>query len=363
MISRLLAPSVLLVSCVPFIFSADPPTPATPFAPKLVTLDLNDTPLDKALDELEKQVPIPFERERLAADRRVTLSVKKVPFWEALEKLAKAADHRIYFLEAGRKILLVGNERITYRETPLSIDGPFRLGAKRVTSVYDLESEQSLYEVHLDLHWEPTVSVFLVEPPGKNVKAKDNTDKDLTIHAAGSRLPASGGGINLQMRLGDIPRSTRTIKSIQGEFTIVGSTGMMKFDFDKWAEKEQSQTQDGVTVKVRNDFKKDSDLWTARVMIEYPETGPQLESFESSAWLANNEAYLVSPDGKKKFEANGGWEVISQSERRAEMNYRWVPQANAPKLGDPAEWKLVVVTPSKLVEAPVKFKLENIPLP
>ena len=32
-------------------------------------------------------------------------------------------------------------------------------------------------------------------------------------------------------------------------------------------------------------------------------------------------------------------------------------------LGDPADWKLIVVTPSKLVEAPVKFKLENIPLP
>jgi len=35
----------------------------------------------------------------------------------------------------------------------------------------------------------------------------------------------------------------------------------------------------------------------------------------------------------------------------------------APALGDPADWKLIVVTPSKLVEAPVKFKLENIPLP
>jgi hypothetical protein len=47
----------------------------------------------------------------------------------------------------------------------------------------------------------------------------------------------------------------------------------------------------------------------------------------------------------------------------------WLMTAAAPRLthdnvlGDPAEWKLVVVTPSKLVETPVKFKLENIPLP
>jgi hypothetical protein len=342
---------------------ADDHKPATHFAPKLITLDLNDAPLEKALDELEKQIDVSFDREKIDAARRITLSVSKVPFWEALEKLAKAADHRLYFLDGARKIMLVGNERVSYRETPLSIDGPFRVGCKRMTSVYDLETEQSIYEVHLDLHWEPSVSVFLVEPPGKHVKAKDNADKELTIQPAGSRLPASGGGIQMQMRLGDIPRSTRTIKSIQGEFTIVGSTGMVKFAFDKWAEKEQSLTQDGVTVKVRNDFKKESQLWTARVLIEYPESGPQLESFEASAWLANNDAYLVSPDGKKKLEVNGGTEIISQSERRAEINYRWVPQGNAPALGDPAEWKLVVVTPSKLVEAPIKFKLENIPLP
>jgi hypothetical protein len=156
-----------------FLLAADDPNPSTPFTPTLITLDLHDTPLDKALDELEKQIDVPFEREKMDASRRVTLSVSKVPFWDALEKLAKAADHRIYFLDAGRKIMLVGNERVSYRETPLSIDGPFRVGCKRVTSIYDLEAEKSIYEVHLDLHWEPSVSVFLVEPPGKHVKAKE----------------------------------------------------------------------------------------------------------------------------------------------------------------------------------------------
>src|SRR5438067_1807851 len=48
--------------------------------------------------------------------------------------------------------------------------------------------------------------------------------------------------------------------------------------------------------------------------------------------------------------------------------YPWLMTAAPPglgqtPLGDPADWKLIVVTPSKLVAAPVKFKLENIPLP
>jgi hypothetical protein len=204
-----------------------------------------------------------------------------------------------------------------------------------VRSSYDLESERNLTDLELDLHWEPGVSVFLVEPPGKRVKARDNSERELSIVEAGSRLPASGGGLALAVRFSEIPRSARTIKLIEGEFSVM----------------------------VRNDFKPGSDLWTARVAIEYPAGGPQLESFEASAWLADNEAYLVSRDGKTRFEVNGGTEVIAQSERRAEINYRWVPQGNAAALGDPKDWKLVVKTPSKLIEAPVKFRLENIPLP
>lgn len=352
--------SLILLS---LITAADDSKPPAPFAATRVTLDLNDVPLDKALDELQKQIPVTIDRERMDANRRVSLSVSRVPFWDALEKLAKAADHRTYFVENGRKILLVGNERVTYRESPLAIDGPFRLAAQRVRATYDLENDRSVYELDMNLNWEPGVAVFLVEPPGKRVKARDNTDKELTVLEAGGRLPASGGGLHLTVRLGEVPRSSRTIKKIEGEFTVVGAAGMLAFDFSKWGEKEQSLTKDGVTVKVRNDFKKDSQLWTARVAIEYPSDGPQLESFEASAWLADNEAYLVGADGKTRLEVNGGTEVISQSERRAEINYRWVPQGNAPALGDPKDWKLVVKTPSKLIEVPVKFKLENIPLP
>ena len=59
----------------------------------------------------------------------------------------------------------------------------------------------------------------------------------------------------------------------------------------------------------------------------------------------------------------GGYEVVTQTERRAVLKYRWVPQGDEKDLGKPADWKVVVRTPSRLVEVPVKFKLEHIPLP
>ena len=100
-----------------------------------------------------------------------------------------------------------------------------------------------------------------------------------------------------------MPRSTRTIKTVEGSFSVVGAARMLSFAFAKFDDREQSATQDGVTVKVRNDFKAGSQLWTARVAFEYPAEGPSLESFESSAWLADNDAALESADGKRRLSA------------------------------------------------------------
>jgi hypothetical protein len=98
------------------------------------------------------------------------------------------------------------------------------------------------------------------------------------------------------------------------------------------------------------------------VEFDYPGGGPQLESFESSAWLVDNMVWLASSDGKKKLEYNGGYEVLSQSERKAVVIYRFTDEPDI-KLGKPEDWTLHVKTPSRLLSTEVKFKLENIPLP
>jgi hypothetical protein len=103
------------------------------------------------------------------------------------------------------------------------------------------------------------------------------------------------------------------------------------------------------------------ELWKARVEFEYPEGGPQLESFESGAWLSENQAFLLSKDNKRRLDVNGGSDYEA-GERRAVVNYHWVPPDTG-SLGKAADWRLVVRTPSKLVEVPMKFKLENIMLP
>jgi hypothetical protein len=344
--------------------AADAPAPAV--KPRLITLK-TDATFDKVLDELQTQADVAFDRSRADVSRPVKVDLDKVPFWEALEKVAKAADHRITFGQQGRTIYLLGGEGIAYRELPLSIDGVFRTTARQVLAVNDIENDRSYYDVELMMNWEPHFSAFLVEAPGKSVTAVDNTGKQLEIaNPARGRMPAAGGGQRITVRLADVPRAARMISKLEGSLKVVGAERMLRFEFPKLVGgKEEAKTEDQVTVKVEpgDDVKAGSDLWTFRITLEYPEGGPQLESFESAAWLVENGAFLLSADNKRRLDMNGGSEVVTQTERRAVVKYRWVPQGDEKDLGKPADWKLVVRTPSRLIEVPVKFKLENIPLP
>jgi hypothetical protein len=347
------------------LWAADPPKaaeePPKPAAkPSLVTLKM-DASLERVLDELQQQTDIAVDRSRADAARAVQIDVKDAPFWVALEQIAKSADHRIAFAEQGRTVSLLGGERITYREMPMTIDGLFRLSARRVQANFDVEQDRSMYEVQLALYWEPKFSAFLVQVPGKGVTARDNNDKELPVAEGGGRMAVSGGGTTLNLRLNDVPRSARTVKLLEGSFNVIGAAKMLRFEYTKVSREKQSQTIDGVKVTVNADFSGE-ELWRARVELEYPEGGPQMESFESGAWLTENTAFLLSTDNKRRMDYNGGSNVEAAGERRAVIEYLWVPPDTG-SLGKAADWRLVVLTPSRLVEVPVKFKLENIPLP
>lgn len=339
-------------------------TPAFPPG-KTFTLKSKGSTLGQVLDEVAKQTGVVVDRSKAEAERALRIECDKLPFWDALERIAKESDHRIAFADTGRKLQLLGGGDIVYRETPMSVDRVFRVAVKKVQAVADLEGDQTYVEVTLSVCWEPGIAVFLVDEPGRSVTVKDNVDQDVrVIDQGGGRVNAFGNTVDLNLRLAGIPRSAKSIKTMEGKIGLIGAAKVLNFSFDKpVATKEnREETHDDVTVKLRTDFKEGSDLWTARVEFEYPEGGPQLESYESAAWLVDNQAWLSSVDGKKKLEYNGGYEVAAQGDRRAVVIYRFTDEPGT-KLGKPEEWSFHVRTPSKLLSTDVKFRLENIPLP
>lgn len=333
--------------------------------PKTFTFQTDGASLGKVLDELTKQTGVTIDRTQLESDRQLRLNCDKAPFWEAFQKIAREADHRISVAEDGKKLTLQGGGDVTYKEMPHSIDRLFRVSVRKVEAVGDLENDRSYTDVTLALHWESGLAVFLVDSPGRSVTAKDNNEIELTVaEDGGGRVPASGNGVELQVRLTGVQRNAKNIRLLTGKMGVVGAAKMVEFAFPKpvAAKDNREEKNEDVAVRLRTDFNEKSDLWSARIEFEYPGGGPQLESFESSAWLSDNQAWLQSPDGKTKLDCNGGYEVVAQSDRKAVVIYHFTDDIEV-KLGKPENWTLHVKTPSKLLTTDVKFRLENIPLP
>ncbi len=362
MARRFLLMFVIGFTLVTMTLAADPAA----FPPgKTFTFKSKGASLGQVLDEVSKQTGVVVDRTKSEAERTLRLECDKLPFWDALERIAKEADHRVGFADTGRKLQLIGGGEIVYRETPISVDRVFRVAAKKVQAVADLEGDQTYVEVVLSLCWEPGIAVFLVDEPGRSVTVKDNVDQDVrVVDEGGGRVSAFGNTVDLTLRLAGVPRSAKSLKSLEGKIGVIGAAKMLAFAFEKpiAGKESRAESQEGVTVKLRTDFKDGGDLWTARVEFEYPEGGPQLESYESAAWLADNQAWLATADGKKKLECNGGFEVAAQSERRAVVIYRFTDEPGT-KLGKPDDWTFHIRTPSRLITTDVKFRLENIPLP
>lgn len=334
-------------------------------APRTFTFQTDGAPLGKVLDELAKQTGVAVDRSRLEEDRALRLNCDKLPFWDAFEKIARESDHRISVAEDGKKLQLLGGGDITYKEMPFSVDRVFRVSVRRVQSTNDLENDRAYTEVVLNVLWESGISVFLVDPPNRSIVAKDNNEQDLTAaDDGGGRVAVSGNGIDVPVRLTGVNRAAKTIRLLSGKLGVIGAAKMVEFNFPKpFASKENRESKEGdVTVRLRTDFKEKSDLWAARVEFDYPGGGPQLESFESSAWLVDNKAWLSSADGKKNIECNGGYEVLSQGERKAVVIYRFTDEPDL-KLGKPEDWTFHIKTPARLLSTEIKFRLENIPLP
>jgi hypothetical protein len=138
---------------------------------------------------------------------------------------------------------------------------------------------------------------------------------------------------------------------------------MVLFSFDKLAQTDKSkpapsQIKDGIKLTLRDfqvEGEKDDQRWSAALMLEYPEGGPEFESFEQ--WLVNNEAYLEKADGRKRIQA-GNYESDPQG-RQAILRYFFSEE----DMGKPEDWKLVYRTPGQILKVPVNFEFKELPLP
>jgi hypothetical protein len=351
-------------------------SPEKEVAPRLITLDEKDIPLTSALAELAKQTGNQVEdRRKEKDDPRLKLELKKATFWQALDAIAKEADAKVSLYERDGKLALVDGP---HQALPVSYNGLFRIGIKRMDMIRILEPEAHYCNIHLEIAWEPRFQPFTIETQPDALEVKD--DKGVALEAGmqqGRRdqeqaTVGKRNAVELEMRVPAPKRASATFGLLKGSLSVVGPTKMLTFTFPKLAKIEKraeilKETQEGVTCSLRKFLLEGGDgdaLWTAEVQVDYPAEGPRFESFQS--WMVNNEIYLERPQGTgvQRISYNGGYETDEIRDNVARLTYRFTDEPEKKViLGKPEDWKLVYRAPGRIVELTVPFEFKELPLP
>jgi len=342
--------------------------------PKPITLHGKDITMAKALAEIARQTGNHVEdRRSLKSKPALALDLEKTSFWQALDAVARESDSRISFYERDRKLALIDGPQTTLPAGLISYNGIFRVAIKQIDAIHILEPQAHYCVIHLEVAWEPRFEPLLLETHPDGLVAQDDQGRALAVPEGGKGLAPviQQRAAVIRVRTPAPPRSAQKLTLLKGSLSALGPSKMLTFTFDKLAlidkpADKQKQTKEGVSVTLFELRPEDQagDQWVTGLLLEYPESGPKFESFQSR--FGNNQIYLEKEkDGKtQRLNNNRGRETDSMTDTRAVFRYRFgdEPENNLhlDKFGD---WKLVYRTPDKMIALPIPFEFKDILLP
>ena len=326
--------------------------------PKLVTVRNAKGTLAEALAEVTRQTGIPVEAAGIDGSKPCAVDVERLPFWAALEQVAKAAGGRVAVRAGGKKVAVEPG-----RPGPAAVNGPFRVAVRQVRAVGDFDTGKAYTELALDVHWEPRFEVYRISSAPTLGAVFDDAGKKLAASGAGSKVPAAGYSQTGTVRVENVPRAATKLTRVEGTFTVTAAERMLAFAFDDLTSPNTLElTQAGVTARLKP-LRKVENVWEAEVELKYPADRPVFESFEAFVWATRNKARLIAPGGAFVLDADPDPD-FPENPGRVSIVYRFTENpAKKLVLGDRREWKLVYLTPAPLAEYAVPFVLTDVPLP
>lgn len=295
---------------------------------------------------ITKQTGIEIDVTAIDVKLPIKHSFDKTPFWKAVEILAEQTASRVEISRQAKPVRLIplGNDP----RPPVAVEGPFRIEAKQIDIRIDLSTGKSVYDLTLQVAWEPQLPVYRTDSHPRVVKAVDDAGRAITSNTIKSWSQTDGMSITLTVRLDGLSRDSKRIASLEGALTITAAQEMLRFSFDDLTKPAQSQ-QKNVSVGF-NRFAKKGNYWEVDLDLVYPQDSATFESFETY-WLGRNRLTLTSPEGTKfTFD-----DPITKFSIKESKDFK---PANNVK-----GWRLDYITPSTIKEVPVKFELKDIRLP
>ncbi len=343
-----------------------------------VTIDKEDIPLQTALDQLAAQSKI-VVLNNAGDNPELKLKVKKATFWEALDRIATAADAQLDLYRPDGRIALVrrGRDKKSLLKPQISRSGPFRVSLQRLTAHTDFATGTRASNALFELAWEPSVDVFYMQSQPQKLVIRDDKGKAVEAPTGSKWITLDARrAITFDVDLPSLPRSAEQMGLLRGTIPIRGPSRMHTFRFPTPASKEptladlSAHLQDAnkpleesagnkLTSCALQRVTLNSDSWRVRITTALPPGGPDFETHET--WYAFNEVYLQSLDGKTRL-AWTGYAQESAGTQKAVVSYTFKKPAKGQR-DSAKDWMLVVRAPASMIEQSVPFEFKDVPLP
>lgn len=321
--------------------------------------------LSELLTQIEKQTGnrLLDYRNRLgqsADDATIDVNIDKQDFWPAMDKLADQAGLAYYsYVGQARSLAL---QMAAPNQKPLSNEssyhGIFRVAVTEVQTqrMYRVTGDGTL-RLRLEILWEPRVSPILIRHPYADLKAIDDTGKEITAEPAQgiAEVPVQStvAGVELVLPLPLPLRDAKSFRTLTGRFLAIIPGKVEAFEFDNlMAARDVTKRGDGVEVTLES-VRRNGSAYVCRLKLKMPATSAPLESHLD--WASNNVVFLRKPDGTKIDNPN----YERYLERNNEVGYDYL----FPVEGDLTDYRLIYQTPSSMIEVPVDYELKDLPLP
>jgi hypothetical protein len=303
-----------------------------------------------------------------ATNPTLDLRIKEKSFFEALDMVAQKTGFALLFYTGDGSIGLMppGGGYATpagETETPapkplLQYVGPFRVELKRLAASRDLATGASRANAQFEVAWEPRLRPMLLSLKADQLEIVDDRGEkvapEVVQEATSTVLRPENPAAELNLNMVAPDRKAQALKTlkVRGEVTL--PAGLRRFRFAKLEQPNVTQTQGDVKLTLEA-FEIDENIWRVRVRLEMPGEGPAFESYRQG--LFNNRLWLQKADGSR-FEHNGGFSTTSVAPGLLGFEYLFV---DVP--GKPGDYQFVYETPSRVLNVPIEFAFEDVPLP
>lgn len=337
--------------------------------PSKLSLAVSEEPLADVLAEIEAKTGnrvVDF-RDKFGQpneEKRISIELQDVSFWEALDQVLDAANMTTYAFSGEDAVAIVNQQGAAARRAEAAAQaGPFRLEPIRIEARRGLrDPDEGGLQVEIEVAWEPRLRPVALSQPTDQIMAQFDDGEAAAIAMSAPALdvdvqPGSYAS-ELVVPLQLPSRSATRISSLRGRLHALIPGRTAQFKFDRLASVAQPGSEPvvqriaGVVVSLDR-VRKNNVLWEVhmRIAIESDQTG--LDS--NRGWIFQNKTFMLDPEGQVLDHL--GLETTMQSDREIGFAYLF----ELPEPIDRYTW--IYESPAAITSVPFDYEIKDIPLP